>query len=60
MPPTARPTLATVPILAVTALVMPGDREKILAAGANDYLSKPVKLDKLLQLVAQLLQAPAA
>jgi PAS domain S-box-containing protein len=55
----ANPVLATVPVVAVTALAMPGDREKILAAGANEYLSKPVRLDKLLGLLSRLLP-PAA
>ncbi|CAN1213331.1 hypothetical protein TUMEXPCC7403_24210 [Tumidithrix helvetica PCC 7403] len=49
------PELSTVPILALTALAMVGDREKCLEAGANEYLSKPVKLKQLLTVVQKLL-----
>ena len=37
-------TLARVPVLAVTAYAGKGDEERIRAAGANDYLSKPVSI----------------
>lgn len=42
-----QPKLINIPIIALTALAMPGDRERCLSAGANEYLSKPVSLKGL-------------
>ena len=47
--------LANIPIIALTALAMKGDQERCLAAGATNYLSKPVRLKQLVQLIEQLL-----
>jgi CheY-like chemotaxis protein len=50
--------IAHVPIVALTALAMPGDKERCLSAGANAYLSKPVSLKELASLVALLTGRP--
>ncbi|WP_434685741.1 PAS domain S-box protein [Pseudanabaena minima] len=51
------PNLINTPIIALTALAMEGDRERCLEAGANEYLSKPIKLKQLATVIQQLLSS---
>jgi two-component system cell cycle response regulator DivK len=50
------PTLARVPVIAMTANVMKGDREKTLAAGCDGYISKPIDIDTLPSQIARFLR----
>jgi signal transduction histidine kinase/DNA-binding response OmpR family regulator/CHASE3 domain sensor protein len=47
----AIPRFANLPVIAVTAKAMRDDHERCLRVGANDYLSKPINLDRLLSLI---------
>jgi signal transduction histidine kinase len=51
------PRFADLPIIAMTAKAMPGDREKSLASGTNDYVTEPVDVDELLDRVRRWLGA---
>jgi CheY-like chemotaxis protein len=45
------PRLQKIPIIAMTAKALRGDQEKCMAAGASDYIAKPIEVDKLLSLI---------
>ena len=47
----AQPAFTAVPIIALTARAMSGEQDKCMAAGANDYLTKPVDIEQLLTLL---------
>jgi len=48
----SRPALASLPVIAMTAHAMAQDREKCLAAGMNDFISKPFELEELVRVLA--------
>jgi PAS domain S-box-containing protein len=56
----SEPELMQIPIIALTALAMSGDKQKCIQAGANEYLSKPVSLKHLSNLIKNLLNSQDA
>lgn len=47
----SNPRLVNIPIIAMTAKALRGDHDKCMAAGASDYIAKPIEVDKLLSLI---------
>ena len=49
------PVLRNIPLVAVTALAMMGDREKVLAAGFDSYISKPIMPEKFIKQIEEVM-----
>jgi len=49
------PGLSQIPIIALTAYAMKGDREKVIEAGCNAYVSKPINTRQLPEMIAEML-----
>lgn len=56
----AMPMTRSIPIIALTAFAMTGDRDKCLAVGCNDYETKPVDITRLLSKIEMLMSKGAA
>lgn len=54
-----RPEIAKIPVIALTAHTLPGDRQRALAAGCDEYETKPVELPQLIEKMEALLARPS-
>jgi CheY-like chemotaxis protein len=52
-----QPSISQMPVIAVTALAMQGDRERILAAGFDGYIAKPIEVDTFISQIIEILTA---
>jgi CheY-like chemotaxis protein len=50
------PGLEDIPVIAVTAYVLPGDKEKFIATGFNDFISKPIFREKIIEVLEKIFQ----
>ncbi len=50
------PGLENIPIVAVTAYVLPGDKEKFIATGFNDFISKPIFRERMIEVLEKIIQ----
>ncbi len=51
-------SVSSIPVIAVTSYAMSGDRERILAAGADGYIEKPIDPDTFVDTICKLLRKP--
>ena len=54
------PGLENLPVIAMTANALVGDRDKVLAAGMNDHIAKPIRIDELFATLALWVGRPAS
>lgn len=53
------PELSAIPVVAITANVMRGDRERVLSAGCDGYIEKPIDVDNFLDQIARFIETGA-